>query len=109
MTARLRSNSWAVSHEGIGPLMGSAALSFGSAFLISLASGGPAIKSLSRMGARQTVSDDAPSRHQEKQGTPTMGGIIILFGLLATMALVFALMPSGLNAICLLGLTLSFG
>jgi phospho-N-acetylmuramoyl-pentapeptide-transferase len=32
----------------------------------------------------QTVRDDPPDRHQTKAGTPTMGGVLILFALLAS-------------------------
>lgn len=47
---------------------------------ISLAIGPKAIELLARLKLRQTISEDAPERHREKQGTPMMGGIIILAG-----------------------------
>ena len=61
--------------------MTGAALGFVAGFLISALLGVPAIRILARIGVRQTVSEDAPSRHSEKQGTPTMGGLLILAGL----------------------------
>jgi phospho-N-acetylmuramoyl-pentapeptide-transferase len=36
------------------------------------------IGQLGRLGVRQQIRDDAPARHQEKAGTPTMGGLLIL-------------------------------
>ncbi len=42
----------------------------------------PIYKALLALKSRQTVSQYAPEGHQVKQGTPTMGGIIIIFGLL---------------------------
>lgn len=41
--------------------------------------------------SRQTISQHAPDNHQAKQGTPTMGGLIILFGfMVATIAMIVA-------------------
>src|SRR5262249_29427555 len=89
--------------------MGTAALGFGSAFLVSVAAGGPFIKILGRLGAKQTVSEHAPSRHMEKQGTPTMGGIIILAGL-AVPLLMAAAFQGWLGAVsALFALTVAFG
>src|SRR5690349_17883502 len=89
--------------------MGTTALGFGSAFLISVAAGGPIIKVLGRLGARQTVSEHAPSRHIEKQGTPTMGGIIILVGLIVPMLMSLAFRSSLSASLGLAALTLSYG
>lgn len=42
---------------------------------------GPAVISLlKKIKCRQTVRDDGPKSHLKKIGTPTMGGILILFG-----------------------------
>lgn len=61
------------------------------AFLISLITGGivayPVWKLLIRLKSRQTIYHLAPETHQVKQGTPTMGGIIILIGLLTTLVI----------------------
>jgi phospho-N-acetylmuramoyl-pentapeptide-transferase len=43
-----------------------------------LAFGKPMIRLLRRVGAGQRVRDDGPQRHLEKEGTPTMGGILIV-------------------------------
>lgn len=52
------------------------------AFLISLIFAYPLYRLLLRMKSRQTVSEYLPE-HQRKQGTPTMGGLIIVAGCLA--------------------------
>ncbi|MFB3882920.1 MAG: phospho-N-acetylmuramoyl-pentapeptide-transferase [Armatimonadota bacterium] len=43
-----------------------------------LALGGPMIGWLRRLGAGQRIRDDGPQRHMEKEGTPTMGGVLIV-------------------------------
>ncbi|MDR1940842.1 MAG: phospho-N-acetylmuramoyl-pentapeptide-transferase [Endomicrobium sp.] len=49
---------------------------------------GPAIiKKLKNLRAGQTVRTDGPSSHQAKNGTPTMGGVIILIAILASVFL----------------------
>ena len=40
--------------------------------------GTPLIRSLRKLGAGQRVRDDGPQRHFQKEGTPTMGGILIV-------------------------------
>jgi len=42
------------------------------------------INTLKRHLAVETIDEDMPDRHQAKQGTPTMGGLIILIGLLGS-------------------------
>lgn len=45
---------------------------------------GPAvIRLLTSLKIRQTICEDAPEGHKAKQGTPTMGGLIIFAGILA--------------------------
>jgi phospho-N-acetylmuramoyl-pentapeptide-transferase len=41
------------------------------------------IRLLYRMKFGQSIREDGPQTHQKKAGTPTMGGVLILFGLLA--------------------------
>jgi len=84
-------------------------LGFVAGFLISALLGVPAIRILARSGVRQTVSEDAPSRHSEKQGTPTMGGLLILAGLTVPVLFDLLVHPEHLSALALLGLTLGFG
>jgi phospho-N-acetylmuramoyl-pentapeptide-transferase len=40
------------------------------------------IRKLERMQARQVIRTDGPESHLQKQGTPTMGGVLILFAIL---------------------------
>ena len=56
------------------------------AFLIAFVLAPPMIKKLQEFGLGQKVRDDGPSRHLTKSGTPTMGGVLIIFSvLLATL------------------------
>ena len=48
----------------------------------------PIFNLLVKLKSRQNVSEFAPESHQVKQGTPTMGGIIVLVGLLTGCLLV---------------------
>ncbi len=48
------------------------------AALVALAGGGPVILWLTRAGKVKPVREDAPGRHAEKAGTPTLGGLLIL-------------------------------
>lgn len=50
----------------------------------------PIYRALLAMKSRQTVSQFAPEGHQKKQGTPTMGGLIIVAGVLISLAVYFA-------------------
>ena len=42
------------------------------------------IRFMRREGVGQQIRADGPQRHLVKQGTPTMGGVVILVALLAT-------------------------
>jgi phospho-N-acetylmuramoyl-pentapeptide-transferase len=56
------------------------------AFLIAFVLAPFLIRKLQSFGIGQKIREDGPSRHQEKGGTPTMGGILILFAVvLATL------------------------
>jgi phospho-N-acetylmuramoyl-pentapeptide-transferase len=46
--------------------------------LLVLLLGRPMIAWLRRLGAGQRVRDDGPQRHLQKEGTPTMGGVLIV-------------------------------
>jgi phospho-N-acetylmuramoyl-pentapeptide-transferase len=61
--------------------MVSLVVAFIAAFLLAALPGKALIARLSKVGAKQNVSTDAPSTHGKKQGTPTMGGMLILFSL----------------------------
>ena len=54
------------------------------AFLLSAVLGPIVIPFLRRLKCGQTVREDGPSTHLKKTGTPTMGGILILFSVVAT-------------------------
>ena len=53
------------------------------ALVVATFSAYPVYKLLLALKSRQTVSQYAPEGHQKKQGTPTMGGIIVAIGFLA--------------------------
>jgi phospho-N-acetylmuramoyl-pentapeptide-transferase len=89
--------------------MGSIAAGFIAAFAVSAILGAPIIRLLKRVGAKQTVSADAPARHAEKQGTATMGGLIILLGLTLPVLVQISASPLYQTALPLLGLTLANG
>ncbi|HSH00090.1 MAG TPA: phospho-N-acetylmuramoyl-pentapeptide-transferase, partial [candidate division Zixibacteria bacterium] len=50
--------------------------------IICLIFGGFFVKLLSRMQVRETIRAEGPQSHQSKAGTPTMGGLIIIMGIL---------------------------
>lgn len=54
---------------------------FGVGFLLSALLSYPTWKVLIALKSRQTVSQFAPAGHQAKQGTPTMGGIMVVLAL----------------------------
>ncbi|MEO0823377.1 MAG: phospho-N-acetylmuramoyl-pentapeptide-transferase, partial [Pseudomonadota bacterium] len=69
--------------------------------------GRPLINWLRRMGGEQPIYEDAPERHQTKAGTPTMGGVLILGGLLVS-TLLWARLDNGFVWMILL-VTAGFG
>ncbi|MCL6519234.1 MAG: phospho-N-acetylmuramoyl-pentapeptide-transferase [Armatimonadetes bacterium] len=69
--------------------MNNAAVAFLIATVVSLLIGHKTIALLASLKVRQTISEDVPERHREKQGTPTMGGLIILVGAAAGAAAVW--------------------
>jgi phospho-N-acetylmuramoyl-pentapeptide-transferase len=75
-------------------------------FIVSLVIGPITIKMLQRLKFGQSIRSDGPQTHLKKAGTPTMGGILILFSLLAGLLIVRAFSPL---VIWLTFLTLSFG
>lgn len=75
-------------------------------FLISAVLGPIIIPVLKSMGIGQSVREEGPQSHLKKTGTPTMGGIIIILALIAT---VFLVGKRDINSSILLILTLGFG
>ena len=51
-------------------------------FLATAISGKYIIKKLQKLHCGQTIYEDGPSWHKDKNGTPTMGGIMFIFGTL---------------------------
>lgn len=75
-------------------------------FVICVILGPIVIPFLKRLKVGQTVREDGPQSHLKKNGTPTMGGIVILFGIAGTSLLYVRDYP---KIIPVLFLTLGFG
>lgn len=92
-------------------------LGFVAAFLLAALPGKWVIARLKDLKATQNVSSDAPTSHSKKQGTPTMGGVLILFALTATVLPYFLITQLGAHRhpaqdftlLPLLLMTLAFG
>ncbi len=56
-------------------------------FLAAYLLGYPAIPLLKRLKFGQTIRDEGPAWHKSKQGTPTMGGVLIIIGVFLGVAL----------------------
>ena len=76
------------------------------AFGISVLMGPIMIPFLKRLKVGQTVREDGPQTHLKKNGTPTMGGILILIAIVATTLIYAGDYP---QVIPILFLTLGFG
>lgn len=59
-------------------------LAIGIAAVVTIALMVPFIKAMRREGVGQQIRADGPQRHLVKQGTPTMGGVVILVAVLLT-------------------------
>ena len=68
---------------------GSILLALGLGFLVAFALGFAVIPWLRRLHFGQTILDIGPSWHKKKQGTPTMGGVLFIFGFAVSFAAVF--------------------
>lgn len=66
------------------------------AFVVTAAMGPAIIPVLSRLRFGQNIRDDGPQRHMAKAGTPTMGGVMIITGV---MAATFIMVGSGIEAL----------
>jgi phospho-N-acetylmuramoyl-pentapeptide-transferase len=69
------------------------------------------IKALARRGYGQIIRDDGPTTHHTKRGTPTMGGIIIIFSALISYLFAHLVLGStiSVSAVLILGLVLALG
>jgi phospho-N-acetylmuramoyl-pentapeptide-transferase len=65
--------------------LASDAILFACVLVLTLALGAPLIRGLRRLAYHQVAYEDAPKTHAVKSGTPTMGGILFLVALLATL------------------------
>ena len=54
------------------------------AFIVSAVFAYPIYRLLLKLNSRQTISEFVPESHQKKQGTPTMGGLIVAVGFLVS-------------------------
>ncbi|MEJ5171582.1 MAG: hypothetical protein WHU10_11385 [Fimbriimonadales bacterium] len=68
------------------PIWRDAASAFCIALLVAAVLAAPIFRLLLLVKSRQEVSKFAPEGHQKKQGTPTMGGLIILVGAVVALA-----------------------
>lgn len=75
------------------------------AFLVCFIFGPFVIRKLSQMQVGQIIQTDGPESHMEKQGTPTMGGVLILFSIFLT-TIVWGNLSNHYVAILLLSLLL---
>lgn len=80
----------------------------GLALIISLILGPFLIPLLHTLKFGQNIREDGPKRHLKKAGTPTMGGIIFLVGIVAA-ALLSAEQPTSVEMITVVGSMLGFG
>lgn len=77
------------------------------AFLVTFTTAPPVIAFLRRKKYGQQIRDDGPQRHLAKAGTPTMGGLVILAGLIAGAVLSWFFLSDRGITLLLLGLTLA--
>ena len=59
------------------------------AFCITAVSGWILIPGLRKLHFGQTIREDGPTWHNKKQGTPTMGGLCFILGILGAMGIVY--------------------
>jgi len=69
------------------------------------------IKALAQRGYGQFIRDDGPSSHHTKRGTPTMGGLIIIFAAVFAYFVAHLLTQSAVtvSALLIIGLVLALG
>ena len=81
------------------------------ALLISLFGTPILIRILDRKGYGQIIRDDGPTSHHTKRGTPTMGGLIIIFASIVgfLMSHILTQVAVSISAILVIGLILSLG
>jgi len=80
----------------------------GLALIITLVLGPLLIPVLRTLKFGQNIRDDGPKRHLKKAGTPTMGGMIFLVGIIIS-ALITSEKPTSLEMVTMVGITLGYG
>lgn len=60
------------------------------AFIVTFVLGYAVIPYLRKLKFGQTILDEGPKWHKEKQGTPTMGGVMLVVGVIAALAVAFS-------------------
>lgn len=75
-------------------------------FVVSLLVGPATIKLLRRLKFGQSIRNDGPQTHLKKAGTPTMGGVMILFSLIVSL---IAVQAFSREVLWVLFLTVGFG
>jgi phospho-N-acetylmuramoyl-pentapeptide-transferase len=83
----------------------------GFALLLSLFGTPVLIRALARRGYGQIIRDDGPTSHHTKRGTPTMGGIIIIFAAVAAYLLAHLISGNAVtvSAVLVIGLVIALG
>lgn len=83
----------------------------GFALLLSLFGTPLLIRSLARRGYGQIIRDDGPTSHHTKRGTPTMGGIIIIFAAVAAYLLAHLISGNAVtvSAVLVISLVIALG
>ena len=83
----------------------------GFALLISLFGTPELIRVLARRGYGQIIRDDGPTSHHTKRGTPTMGGIIIIFAAISAYLLAHLITGNAVtaSAVLVIGLVVALG
>ena len=74
--------------EQISSLLAAAAVG---GFAITAVAGKFMIPALHRLHFGQTISEEGPTWHSKKNGTPTMGGLCFILGILATLGIVWVM------------------
>jgi phospho-N-acetylmuramoyl-pentapeptide-transferase len=77
------------------------------ALMVSFLLGRPLVDYLRAFQIGQMIRDDGPSSHMEKSGTPTMGGLLILFAM--TLSCLFWMRWDNIYVWLVLGVTLGYG
>jgi phospho-N-acetylmuramoyl-pentapeptide-transferase len=86
-------------------------ISGGLALLLSLFGTPFLIRALAKRGYGQIIRDDGPSSHHTKRGTPTMGGIIIIFASITSYLIAHLVSGNAItaSAALVIGLVVSLG